>query len=584
MKNNSFDEVKIQFEKFLSLIRNVLTSENEINIIQNKLRRHFNTTTSDYLCSNEFILSLNHIHNIFVENKKSVKYFTLLASFDEQLKKHSIKLSRSNSLSTQISECLPSMITTIETNSVNEIVTTTVPSNISKSTIEYETSITDVQEVINHLVNECCNTLSESTSSKKNSVNNIISTSTHSNHDSKHQRKIIKLERRLQRLSRIIRELEEKDMSLDEMAHCDLYVVESNLKKQACEIHNKLAKLKSQPLSIERIIHRPIVLNESDIGHSLIQKDLQEMVNQSKHFPSFSDVLDTVEKAINKYKLNFNEETRKNFAEKSFKIIGKEIKNRRMADFQDIMYSRLPEDFNIERDDPALKNAEIEKVLTENNREAIIKTEKIFEEFSKIEPDPEAEINIESTEAEESINENNDKDESANENNEQNQSSVENNEQEETQTIVEPHEIQYDIVDLGVPSSPEPINQNLSESNSIETTLEISLNDRALTILSTASLPIKRTIHNRESEIYNNIQSSSATEKDSNVETLIPRRKPNLADNEIIYSLYKQRLTNNVSTTSTQMTKKRQSTINTEYTNVKKGKQQQPQSEIIVLD
>ncbi|CAF3490989.1 unnamed protein product [Rotaria sp. Silwood1] len=485
MKNNSFDEVKIQFEKFLSLIRNVLTSENEINIIQNKLRRHFNTTTSDYLCSNEFILSLNHIHNIFVENKKSVKYFTLLASFDEQLKKHSIKLSRSNSLSTQISECLPSMITTIETNSVNEIVTTTVPSNISKSTIEYETSITDVQEVINHLVNECCNTLSESTSSKKNSVNNIISTSTHSNHDSKHQRKIIKLERRLQRLSRIIRELEEKDMSLDEMAHCDLYVVESNLKKQACEIHNKLAKLKSQPLSIERIIHRPIVLNESEIGHSLIQKDLQEM---------------------------------------------------------------------------------------------------IFEEFSKIEPDPEAEINIESTEAEESINENNDKDESANENNEQNQSSVENNEQEETQTIVEPHEIQYDIVDLGVPSSPEPINQNLSESNSIETTLEISLNDRALTILSTASLPIKRTIHNRESEIYNNIQSSSATEKDSNVETLIPRRKPNLADNEIIYSLYKQRLTNNVSTTSPQMTKKRQSTINTEYTNVKKGKQQQPQSEIIVLD
>ncbi|CAF5126551.1 unnamed protein product, partial [Rotaria sp. Silwood1] len=209
---------------------------------------------------------------------------------------------------------------------------------------------------------------------------------------------------------------------------------------------------------------------------------------------------------------------------------------------------------------------------------------KIFEEFSKIEPDPEAEINIESTEAEESINENNDKDESANENNEQNQSSVENNEQEETQTIVEPHEIQYDIVDLGVPSSPEPINQNLSESNSIETTLEISLNDRALTILSTASLPIKRTIHNRESEIYNNIQSSSATEKDSNVETLIPRRKPNLADNEIIYSLYKQRLTNNVSTTSPQMTKKRQSTINTEYTNVKKGKQQQPQSEIIVLD
>jgi hypothetical protein len=40
----------------------------------------------------------------------------------------------------------------------------------------------------------------------------------------------------LNRLSRIIHELEEKDMSLDEMVHCDLYVVESNLKKQACEV------------------------------------------------------------------------------------------------------------------------------------------------------------------------------------------------------------------------------------------------------------------------------------------------------------------------------------------------------------
>lgn len=40
---------------------------------------------------------------------------------------------------------------------------------------------------------------------------------------------------------------------------------------------------------------------------------------------------------------------RKNLAEKSFKIIGREIKNRRMADFRDIMYSRLPEDFKYEK-------------------------------------------------------------------------------------------------------------------------------------------------------------------------------------------------------------------------------------------
>jgi hypothetical protein len=72
-----------------------------------------------------------------------------------------------------------------------------------------------------------------------------------------------------------------------------------------------------------------------------------------------------------------SEEARKNFAEKSFKIIGKEIKNRRMADFQDIMNSRLPDDFNIEQTDPALNNAEIEQVLLENQRDADVKTEKV---------------------------------------------------------------------------------------------------------------------------------------------------------------------------------------------------------------
>lgn len=74
---------------------------------------------------------------------------------------------------------------------------------------------------------------------------------------------------------------------------------------------------------------------------------------------------------------------RRKFAEKSFKIIGREIKDRRMADFRDIMYSRLPEDFNIEQSDPALNNAEIEQVLQENQRDATIKTEKVRPRFSK---------------------------------------------------------------------------------------------------------------------------------------------------------------------------------------------------------
>ncbi len=54
--------------------------------------------------------------------------------------------------------------------------------------------------------------------------------------DEKKRKKIHKLERILSNLSKVIRELEEKDLSLDEMRHSDLYVVESNLKKRAYDV------------------------------------------------------------------------------------------------------------------------------------------------------------------------------------------------------------------------------------------------------------------------------------------------------------------------------------------------------------
>lgn len=52
----------------------------------------------------------------------------------------------------------------------------------------------------------------------------------------KQKKKIRKLERKLSRLSKVIRELEGKELSLDEMRYSDLYVVEANLKKQAYEV------------------------------------------------------------------------------------------------------------------------------------------------------------------------------------------------------------------------------------------------------------------------------------------------------------------------------------------------------------
>lgn len=108
--------------------------------------------------------------------------------------------------------------------------------DVPRSTIEYDTPITEVQESIENLLDQCCRIVSESNKSPTFVNDESAVKPAQSNRDSKRHRKIVKLERRLSRLSKVIHDLEQKDMSLDEMAHCDLYVVESNLKKRACEV------------------------------------------------------------------------------------------------------------------------------------------------------------------------------------------------------------------------------------------------------------------------------------------------------------------------------------------------------------
>lgn len=104
-----------------------------------------------------------------------------------------------------------------------------------------------------------------------------------------------------------------------------------------------------------------------------------------------------------------------------------------------------------------------------------------------------------------------------------------------------------------------------------EAKAEISLNDRTLTILSTASLPARTTTSD-------DFPSSSIIAKDTQVQTLSPRRRQTPTGNEIIYQLYRQRLTNRSPNAT-----KRSSAKAMENSNAKRSKPSQ-QPEIIVLD
>ncbi|CAF1198090.1 unnamed protein product [Adineta steineri] len=352
MAEKTFDDIRTQFEQFLSLVSKVLVHEKEINLLQNKLRRHFNSTLSSYLCSADFQVTLNDLYDKFNRNDNSTKYFKLLSSFDEQLKKHSIKLIRSsqqvppssslrttNSRKTITSACEKTVI----------ISSNTIALSLSSSTTN-EYSIITSKQTTEQTFDSCNNiftVLDESQLPNKNTESKITTNTVNSNneYEIKQEKKIRKLERRLNSLSKMIRQLEEKDMSLDEMENCDLYKVESSLKKRACDMYMRLAQLKKQSTSTERILDQPVTLTETDIDYPLINKALEDMINRTKYLPSFQDVLDIVKKTNNQYKLNFSIDAEKDLATKSFKLIGKKVKDRRMADFNDIMYSRLPENF-----------------------------------------------------------------------------------------------------------------------------------------------------------------------------------------------------------------------------------------------
>ena len=107
------------------------------------------------------------------------------------------------------------------------MIPSTLPSPKSDTTDDDLASVV-IQEVIDYLLEQCSSIEPDSAAVTAEDMR-----------EKKRQRRITKLEGKLSRLSRLIRTLEETEMSLDDMADCDLYQVESNLKKRAAHVSNE---------------------------------------------------------------------------------------------------------------------------------------------------------------------------------------------------------------------------------------------------------------------------------------------------------------------------------------------------------
>ncbi|CAF1510318.1 unnamed protein product [Adineta ricciae] len=544
MTDTIFDKVKIQFEQFLTSVNRVLANDKDIHILENKLRRHFNSAFSSYLCSPDFQSQLDSLQDVFNQNDKSAKYFKLLNSFDQQLKKHSIKPTESVQTSAAPSSSIETRIST-------STKTMIISSTSSTDSAVHLSSLTSEEQTVEQLLRSCNDvfTILDESRQVSKSVERRTTTEQLITNEMVLQRKkkINKLERRLSRLSRVIRRLEKTDMSLDEMENCDLYEVESKLKKQAYEIYIKISHLKNEVSSTKRVLEQSITLTVTDFEYPIIQKAVEEMVNQTKYLPAFHDVLEIVDKTNDGCKLNLSMEKRKSLAEQLFKLIGAKVKNRRMADFNDIMNSRLPEDFDIEQNDPALNSSELENTLIENEREAETKTQRIFEEFSQIDTQLEPEESIESD---------------ADEN-------------DEIELTVEPvndqfDDYHYDYTDILPPFSPQSISPVQQQSCIDEDSTKVTDNNLF------DALPTSTT----ESNTYITLDSRNTQESQSvttteehKVQIVIPRRQVQ----RTLYDYYQQDTVNNNSSS----VPKRSTSNDTQSSNSKKIKDS---DEIILLD
>lgn len=120
--------------------------------------------------------------------------------------------------------------------------------NVITSSLHIDKEITISLANIDESINISESLESEQIDANPSTPNQELQTINSMENNVKQQKKIRRLEKRLRILSKTIRALEQKDMSLDEMKNCDLYVVESNLKKRAYQVNRIHFLFKKLPL------------------------------------------------------------------------------------------------------------------------------------------------------------------------------------------------------------------------------------------------------------------------------------------------------------------------------------------------
>ncbi|XP_066295791.1 death domain-associated protein 6-like [Branchiostoma lanceolatum] len=197
----------------------------------------------------------------------------------------------------------------------------------------------------------------------------------------KRQKQIRRLEKLLAIVSKEIKRLEAKEVSLDDLDDEDsTYIQEDRLKKRFNTIWNKLCELKGEEMVTGREVERTIKFKGTRFPE--VNRRIMKFLRRIDAFPDFHDILAIIQKTNRKENLRLPPRHVHDLAKEAFTEIGDKFQRRRQRDLVQNFGSYLTDSFD-PTSDPAKEDAELQQKLRDNRMHGKRRLDEVLEKYTR---------------------------------------------------------------------------------------------------------------------------------------------------------------------------------------------------------
>ncbi|KAI8491435.1 hypothetical protein Bbelb_306350 [Branchiostoma belcheri] len=197
----------------------------------------------------------------------------------------------------------------------------------------------------------------------------------------KRLKQIHRLEKLLAIVSKEIKRLEAKEVSLDDLDDEDsTYIQEDRLKKRFNTIWNKICELKGEQVVTGREVERTIKFKGTRFPE--VNRRIMKFLRRNDAFPDFHDILAIVQKTNRKENLRLPPRHVHDLAKEAFTDIGDKFQRRRHRDLVQNFGSYLTDTFDPTQD-PAKEDPELQQKLRDNRMHGKRRLDEVLEKYTR---------------------------------------------------------------------------------------------------------------------------------------------------------------------------------------------------------